>query len=237
MIPVLVIALLGLASCSGNENTGGPLGTPQYVVTRAPDTTLSQGTAKVLATCPMAEYTGTINLNTLDGDLAVSAPGNVKPADLLVVGGAGYVTQTGDRAYFPLGSIDPMPTILAGSDPWADLDLIRGTVHILSDGGGEIDGVSTISYTINVDPAQAIADTPLPRRAAIRALLAGRTSQFQVTIWIDSAYRVRRVEVPTAFNFPKITPLTRNDGSYIVCDVDFVTFNVPMKAVAVPPTE
>lgn len=228
---------MGLVSCSGNENAGGPLGTPQDVVGRAAGTTLAQGTAKILATCPMAEYAGTINLNTLDGDLAVSSPGNIEPADLRFVGGASYVKQTGDRAYFALGSLDPMPTILAGSDPWADLDLIGGEVHILSDGGDEIDGVSTISYTLNIDPAQAIADTPPPRRAAMRSLLSGRTSPFQITVWIDSAYRVRRLEVPTTFTFPKITPLTRADGSYVACDVDFVTFSVPMNPVTTPPIE
>ena len=65
------------------------------------------------------------------------------------------------------------PGASQGGDPFANLDLLRGTVHILSDGGDEVDGASTIRYTLTIDPAQAISTTPPARQASLRTRPAG----------------------------------------------------------------
>jgi hypothetical protein len=234
-IGVSVPALLTLPACGGAQNSGGPVGTPESVVTRAPDTTLAAGTAQVAISSPTADATGAINFNTRDGRLAVSCCGQAKPSvDLVVVGGAGYAESVGDRAYAPLPAA--VPEILAGGDPWADIDLVRGTVHILSNGGNEIAGVSTISYTLTIDPQQAIETTPPARQAALRSLLGGRSALFQIIVWIDSQFRLRSLEVPTEFAFAKVTPPTRVDGEYIASTVDFVSFGVAVPPVTVPAT-
>jgi hypothetical protein len=227
---------MGFAGCGGAQNSGGPLGTPESIVTRAPDTTMAAGTAKIFITSPTADATGDIDLNARDGRLDLACCGQAKPsAEVVIVGGAGYVKSGTDRSYAALGKA--VPDVLAGGDPWADIDLVRGTVHILSDGGGEVQGVSTIGYTLTIDPQQAIETTPPQRQAALRSLLAGRSALFQITVWIDTEYRLRRLEVPTSFSFPKVTPPTRVDGAYIASDVDFVTFGVSMPPVTTPPTQ
>jgi len=232
VVGALAAALLGLVGCGGDKS-GGPVGAPEVVVGRAPDATLAAGTAEIIITAPTANARGAIDLASRNGRLAVLAPGYPKPVDLLIVDDRGYVKAPAESSYTPLaGSVPP---VLPSGDPWADVDLVRGTVHILSDGGGEVDGASTIGYTINIDPQQAIETTPPSRQAALRALLGGRTAMFQMTVWIDSQLRLRRIEVAADFSFRSVTPPTRVDGATIATDVDFVTFGVTAPAATLPP--
>jgi hypothetical protein len=232
LIGLLAAALLGLASCGGDKS-GGPVGAPEDVVGRSPDATLAARTAEVFITAPSANARGVIDLAGRDGRLAVLAPGHPVAADLLIVDGAGYVKAASDPGYSSLGT--SLPQVLPGGDPWAAIDLIRGTVHILSNGGGAIEGASTIGYTITVDPQQAIDTTPAARQAAVRAALGGRTAMFKMEVWIDSLLHLRRIEVPVDFSFKSTTPPTRVDGATIATDIDFVTFGVPAPGVT-PPT-
>jgi hypothetical protein len=230
-VGAIAVALLVFVTCGGDK-TGGPSGAPEVVVGRAPDMTMAAGTAQVIITSPTANAHGAIELGTRDGKLAVLAPGYPKAVDLLVVEDRGYLKASSATSYTPLAG--SMPQVLPSGDPWADIDLVRGSVHILSDGGGEVDGASTIGYTLTVDPQQAIETTPAPRQAALRALLGGRSTMFKMTVWIDSQLRLRRIEVPADFSFPTVTPPTRVDGATIGTDVDFVTFGVPAPAVTLP---
>ncbi len=242
--------MVALAGC-GNASTAGPLGTPQAIISSAPDITLGAGTAKVLITSPSAQATGVIDLAAHNGQLTVATYTDRTPATVVIVGGTGYVQATPGTAYvklpgpLPLSMIvnpqvlaDGSDQVLPNADPWADIDLLRGTVHILSDGGSEVEGASTIGYTLTIDPQQAIAMTPVARQAAMRALLAGRTTPFMITVWIDSAFRIRRIEVAANFAAPDFkgeSPPTRDDGETIGSDVDFVSFAVPLPPVTVPP--
>ncbi len=222
---------MGLVGCGGDKS-GGPIGAPGDIVGRSPDVTLAARTAQILITAPTANARGVVDLSAHNARLAVLAVGDPKAADLLVVAGHGYVKGAADASYSALGG--PLPRVLLGADPWADIDLVRGTVHILSNGGGEVQGASTIGYTITVDPQQAIDTTPAARRDALRAVLAGRTALFTMDIWVDSQIRLRRIEVPADFSFKTTTPPTRVDGATIATDVDFVTFGVPAPAVTAP---
>jgi hypothetical protein len=223
--------LSGLASCGGDKS-GGPTAAPEVVVGKAPDVTLTAGTARIIITGPTANAQGVINFGTHSARLALLAPGYPKAVDLLIFGAKGYVKAPTDPRYTPLAG--PVPAVLPSGDPWADIDLVRGTVHILSNGGGEVDGASTIGYTLTVDPQQAIETTPPSRQDAVRAVLGGRTTLFQMDVWIDSALRLRRIEVPADFSFKAVTPPTRVDGATIATDVDFASFGVPAPAVTVP---
>ncbi len=231
VLGALLAALGGLAGCGGDKS-GGPIGAPDIVVGKAPDVTLAAGTARVIITAPTANAQGVIDLNAHDGRLALLAPGYPKAVDLVIVGGQGSVKAPTVPRYTALGTA--VPKVLPSGDPWADIDLVRGTVHILSNGGGEVDGASTIGYTLTVDPQQAIETTPPARRDAVRAVLGGRRALFQMDVWIDSRLRLRRIEVPADFSFRAVTPPTRVDGATIATDVDFASFGVPAPAVTVP---
>ncbi|MDP9073576.1 MAG: hypothetical protein M3N98_05245 [Actinomycetota bacterium] len=226
---VATVAMAVLAGCGG-DRSGGPTGSPGDVVGRAPDTTLSAGTARIMINGPTAAASGVVDLVKRSGRLTVRATGIPTPAMVTVVAGVGYIDQAPSRPALRLATA--VPDVLSGGDPFADLDLIRGTVHILSDGGNEVEGVSTIAYTLTIDPKQALDTTPPERRDAVAALLAGRTLPFPIEVWIDASLRVRRVEVPT--DLRPTTPSTRSDRMPIATDVDFVSFGVPVGTVTMP---
>jgi hypothetical protein len=95
-----------------------------------------------------------------------------------------------------------------------------------------VDGLSTIRYTLTIDPGQALSTTRPERQASLRQLLAGRTATFPIDVWIDSKLLVRRVEVPT--DLRPMTPVTRVDRMPIATDVDYMAFGVPIAPVQRP---
>ena len=224
----IVMTLMG--SCGG-DRSGGPTGAPEDVVGRAPDITLAAGTARVAINAPTAAAGGVVDFATRSGRLTVTATGRRAPADVIITAGIGYLSQPPANA--PVKLATAVPDVLSGGDPFADIDLVRGTVHILSNGGGEVEGASTIAYALTIDPKQAMDTTPPERRAALGAALAGRSVAFPITVWIDANLRIRRVEVPT--DLKPTTPLTRNDRLPIATDVDFVQFGVPVVAAGPAP--
>jgi hypothetical protein len=227
-ISVLVLGVVA-AGCGG-DRSGGPSGAPEDVVTRAPDVTLSAGTARIRINSPSATASGVVDLRNESGRLSVSAPGVPKPALLLISSGTGYVKQVTDAGFVRLDAA--VPEALRGGDPFADIDLIRGTVHILSNGGNEVDGASTIGYTLTIDPQQATSTTPPARQAELRAVLENRTALFTIDVWIDSSLRIRRVQVPT--DLIPTTPATRVDRLPIASDVDYLEFGVPVGPTPAP---
>jgi hypothetical protein len=228
---ILLTSLTGVSAC-GSAGSAGPTGAPQDVVTQAPDVTLAQATARIKIDSPAAAARGVVDFRSRSGRLSVSATELAKPADLLISGGGGYIKQVTDAAYTRIGAT--VPAALSGGDPFADLDLIRGTVHILSDGGAEVDGLSTIRYTLTIDPAQALTMTPPARQGALSQLLGHRTASFPIRVWIDSKLLIRRVEVPT--DLKPTTPATRVDRMTIATDVDYLAFGVPVAPLGPPVT-
>jgi hypothetical protein len=227
---ISVLVLVVVAAGCGGDKSGGPTGAPEDVVTRAPDITLGAGTARIKINSPSATASGVVDLRNESGQLSVSAPGVPKPAVLLISGGTGYVKQVTDAGFVRLDAA--VPEVLRGGDPFADIDLVRGTVHILSDGGNEVDGASTIAYTLTIDPQQALSTTPPARQAELRAVLENRTALFPIEVWIDSTLHIRRVEVPT--DLIPTTPPTRVDRLPIASDVDYQAFGVPVGPTPAP---
>jgi hypothetical protein len=204
------------------------------VVTRSPDVTLSAQTASIRINAPAADAQGVIDFRTRSGRLTVLEPGLTKPANLLISDGDGFIQQANNSGYIDIGGAAAVPAAIRGGDPFANLDLIRGTVHILSDGGAEVDGASTIRYTLTIDPAQALSTTPPGRQASLRTVLEGRTADFPIDVFIDSKFLVRRIEVPT--DLKPLTPATRNDRMPIATDVDYLAFGVSVAPVQRPAT-
>jgi hypothetical protein len=219
-----------VAACGGDKS-GGPSGAPADVVGRAPAVTRAARTAQITINAPTAAAKGLIDFEARTGRLTVTATGVAAPAELLVTGGTGYLVTTAPSGVTRLDAA--IPEVLRGGDPWADLDLMGGTVHILSDGGGEVEGASTIGYTLTIDPQQAIDTAPPTRQRELRAVLQGRTALFPMAVWIDSRLLIRRIEVPT--DLRPLTPVTSSDRAPVAADVDFVAFGAPVGPIS-PPT-
>jgi hypothetical protein len=202
------------------------------VVTKALGVTMAERTAHITINAPVAAAQGVVDLAARSGRLTLSGVTPGQPAQLLIAAGQGYVKPNSDPTW--TATAGSVPEALRGGDPFADLDLIRGTVHILSDGGNEVDGASTIRYTLTIDPQQAISTTPPERQPALRAVLQGRTALFKMDVWIDSKLLIKRVEVST--DLRPTTPSTRPDLMPIATDVDYTAFGVPVGPVQAPPT-
>ncbi len=235
------------AACGG---ASGPVGDPTTIVTHAPDTTLAAGSAQIEVDGPNAVTKGAVDLGSGDADYTVTiAPGyerlgqtGQESGRLITAGGAVYfqpAAAAGSSKGAPPPAWQRLPagtppglasTVMRWGDPIAAIDLLRGTQHILSDGGQEVRGASTARYTLQIDPSQAIEATPPARQPALKALLGGRTDFFNVDVWIDSKDRVRRVQVPTDLTHK--TPATRPDFLPIADTVDFIAFGPPLTETA-----
>ena len=226
VLTVLVI-LVTLGGCGG-DRSGGPTGPATQVVGQAPDLTLAAGTAQVSIASPDGNASGVIDFQARSGRLTVHDPSRRQAISLLIAAGAGYV----DEGAGWQGLTGVVPDSLSGGDPFANLDLLRGTTHVRSDGGAEVDGASTIRYTVTIDPARALAATPPDRRADLARILRGRQAQLSFAVWVDSRGRARRVEVPT--DLQATTPATRVDRLPVATDVDYVSFGVPVGDITAP---
>jgi hypothetical protein len=228
---IVAAALIAAGGCGG-DRSGGPLGRPEDIVTQAPDRTLAARTATVVINAPAAAARGVVDLVARTGRLRVTDVTSAQPADVITVAGRSYAKRASDPGWTVIAAT--LPESLTGGDPFANLDLVRGTVHILSDGGAEVDGASTIRYTLTIDPQQAVSTTPPDRQAALRAALQGRTALFMMDVWIDSELLIRRVEVAT--DLRPTTPSTRDDRLPIATDVDYISFGVAVAPIQAPPT-
>jgi hypothetical protein len=225
---VTVVAAMSILGGCGGDRSGGPTGAPDQVVGQAADLTLAAGTAQIKVASPDADATGVIDFQAHSGRLSAHDPSQRQPIQVVIVAGSGYV-NAGSGWQRLDGAV---PGVLTGGDPFANLDLLRGTVHILSDGGAEVDGASTIRYTLRIDPAKALDATPPDRQADLRRVLQGRSAIFTMDVWVDSAGRARRLQVPT--DLRATTPPTRVDRLPIATDVDYVTFGITVGDIAPP---
>jgi hypothetical protein len=243
LVLLAVLMAFGVTACGGD---GGPRGDKADIVTHAPDVTLAAGRARVIVAGPNAGATGVVNFVTGDADLTVSvAPGrsgrDLTSGRYLSAGGVLYVRPETTKGHPPaLWQRRPAgtPTGLAATglrfgDLIADINLVRGSVHILSDGGAEVRGASTLRYTVDVDPGQALQVTPPAQQAALRALLGNRIEVFKIDVWIDSRDRIRRIEVP--LDLAHRTPVTRPDFLPIADTVDVLSFAPPAPVAPPPP--
>jgi hypothetical protein len=218
------LSLLFLAGCGG-DRSGGPKGTPAAIVGNAPDLTVAAGTAQVILDAPAGSGTGVADLR--DGRVSldvVRAPGSQK----------GTVVRTADGVFerfgtgWQKGAGPLLPDPLAAGDPVLGINLIRGMVKVLSDGGAQVRSASTFRYTVTVDPVQAREGTPPAAAPVLDAYLGARTARFPIDVWIDGKGLIRRVQVPTGLR-GDAPPTTRSDFAPVSVTVDFVTFGVPVQ--------
>jgi hypothetical protein len=121
-----------------------------------------------------------------------------------------------------------LPDPLTAGDPTLGINLIRGMVKVLSDGGAQVRSASTFRYTVTVDPVQAREGTPPAAVPILDAYLGARQARFPIDVWVDSKGLIRRVQVPTQLR-GDAPPTTRSDFAPVSVTVDFVTFGVPVQ--------
>lgn len=106
--------------------------------------------------------------------------------------------RTGTARMTVRGAGTPSPFL---TDPTLALDLVRGVVEIDPFGGLQARGVGTIMYEVDVDPAKALAATPVSRRARLAAVLPSK--RFYADVYVDSQSRIRRVLLPVDLTTPR----------------------------------
>ena len=87
------------------------------------------------------------------------------------------------------------------SDPALAIDVVRGAVRIESFGGVGVQGVGTMMYELDVDPAKVLAAAPAARRARLDRVLPAK--QFYANVFIDTQGRIRRVLLPVDLSVPR----------------------------------
>src|ERR1700737_309317 len=127
----LAVLALAVGPGCGGDRSGGPSGQPDEVVNRAPDVTLAAGTARIRINAPAATAQGVVDLVARSGRLSLSDVTLGKPAELVIASGLGYSRRPNEAVWSKIDGTTP--AALRGGDPFANLDLVRGTVHILSD--------------------------------------------------------------------------------------------------------
>jgi len=97
------------------------------------------------------------------------------------------------------GHEEPNPFLI---DPALAIDLVRGAVRIFTYGGVEVQGVGTIRYELDVDPAKAVAAAPPDRRERLARVLPAK-KQFYADVYIDTQGRIRRGLLPSNLSVPR----------------------------------
>jgi hypothetical protein len=221
---ISALSLLLLSGCGG-DRSGGPKGPATAIVGNAPDITVAAGSARVILDAPAASGTGVADLR--DGRIAldvVRAPASEKgsvlrsPDGVFQRFGAGWQKVPG-----PL-----LPDPLTAGDPVLGINLVRGMVKVLSDGGAQVRSASTLRYTVTVDPEQARQATAAADRPVVEAYLGPRSARFPIDVWVDAQGRIRRVQVPTQLR-GDAPPTTRSDFAPVSVTVDLVAFGVPVQ--------
>jgi hypothetical protein len=86
-------------------------------------------------------------------------------------------------------------------DPALAIDVVRGAVRIDTFGGVGVQGVGTMMYEIDVDPAKALAAAPPARRERLATALPA--TPFYADVFIDTQGRIRRVLLPVDLTVPR----------------------------------
>ncbi len=109
------------------------------------------------------------------------------------------------------------------ADAVVALDLLRGAIQVDPYGGQGVRGVSTMRYDVSVDFAQAVARTPVDRRAALQRLESRpSTRPAEIAVWIDLEGRARRVQ--RSLDLVSSPPVTTADGFPAVVTTDYYGF-------------
>jgi hypothetical protein len=122
--------------------------------------------------------------------VASFAPGLQGNGSIDLHTGAARITSKGPGAANPFVS-----------DPALAIDVVRGAVRIDTFGGVGVQGVGTMMYELDVDPAKALAAAPTGRRERLAKVLPAKL--FYANVFIDTQGRIRRVLLPVDLSVPR----------------------------------
>ena len=122
--------------------------------------------------------------------VASFAPGRKGTGTIDLRTGRARVTSAGPGAANPFVS-----------DPALAIDVVRGAVRIEQFGGVGVQGVGTMMYELDVDPAKVLAAAPASRRDRLAAVLPAE--RFYANVFIDTQGRIRRVLLPVDLTVPR----------------------------------
>jgi hypothetical protein len=138
--------------------------------------------------------------------------------------------------------VTPLDTLLVRPGLGTDLAFLRGAVKVSPYGGQEVRGVSTFRYSLLVDLAVAIANSPAADRPALQAAAdAIGPVVWPADVWLDTSGRVRRLQMaenPFAHTTTtKANLLITQDGNYLaLTNIEFFDFGTPV-AITPPPAD
>lgn len=219
--------MVGAASC-GSDRSGGPKGAPTDVVRRATDATIRAGSAQFIAQSQNTVLDGVLDLATGAGRGRLHTPGE-SPANPVSVPLAYDHAYDGTGVTAASGALLTGPRQLIGlgvvpGNPLVALDLLRGATSVDSIGGAAMRGVSTIHYELVVNPERAVAAAPADRRAALsEGLTRIAAVAIPAEVWIDSANRVRRIQLGD--DLARRTFKFDSRGIPFVTTIDFFDFS------------
>ena len=253
-LPFLGVMLL--TGCGG-DRSGGPQGTPTDVVLGAIDHTQALGTAKFqIGVGEVAAGTGqvvwqvvpagsagapsvvvtrvTLSLHPVRAAVAAGSGTD----DVIVIGGTGYVRGpvtggqwvTGPAAELSRrfdATAPAVAEVLARPGAGLALDTLRGASSVQTYGGAEVQGSSTLRYTVRVDPNPAANAAAGPTASVLQAEVGEQAGSYPSDVWVDGRLRILRVQLPQD---PKATVTTQSEDRVTlgVTTLDLMDFGAPV---------
>lgn len=239
--PVAVVAgavfgVVGLVGC----NQPGPSGSAEDVIGRAPDLTVSAGTARISIDQGGTHAEGVVDLGAdrLRVTVTTTAAGGSGPTTEVIAVGSDVWSRVGGAAVWSRTSLPDLGLLslpgVASGDPRSLVALVRGTSDIEPYGGVQVRRVSAIRYDLKADPQQAAraANGVAP---ALDALAGAIDHTVSLSCYVDGDGRIRRIDAPE--NLRRTTLATRPDGAPVVTTVDFLSFGVSDQIVPPSPDQ
>ena len=243
---------LAAASVVGAGCAGAGLD-PKAALPAAPERTAAEGTALVTIDRFTVHAEGQIDFarGRMLVTVGVGGPTRTRAAttDVLVADDRAFTRPTGAAAWSEVSldtvGLASLPGDLVSGDPFVALALLRGTDHITTFGGLQVQEASTIRYDLGVDPAAAAAAAvqagagPATKAASLagrlRRIAAALSHVVREDAYLDEKGRVRRLELPE--NLTLAVPVTRPDTARVATTIDFSHFGIPVSIPDPPPVE
>lgn len=257
MRPVLFGAVLAVAvavsGACGSDRSGGPHGSPTDVVLRGIDRTQALGRARLqIGIGEVAAGTGEVVWDQSGARVALhlhlvraaaAANGQATREEVVIVGPNAYVEAAATGHQWIHGtsaelsrrldaSAPELASVLARPAAGLDLDSLRGATSVLSYGGAEVRGASTLRYTVRISPAQAAQAASGPAASDLAPLVDGQAASYPTDVWIDAGRRILRIQLPRD---PRatVTTLSEDSVAFGVTTIDLLDFGAPV-TVSVP---
>jgi hypothetical protein len=189
------VGAVTLSSC-GRDRTGGPAGDPATIVARAPAASLAADEVRLVAQARDAVLDATVRLRLGTGVGTLQVPTSAGREELRLDYSFGY----SDAGPVASSKRDAPPELVGPGaqpgNPLVALDLLRGATQIRTIGGEGIRGASTLHYSLVVSPERAVLATPSEHQAFLRSgLERSHAVAIPADVWIDSQFRVRRLQL------------------------------------------